>query len=76
MPRSDALGMRGDLLCADFNLRRISHHRLSRDGSTYSARMSTLLESDQNDFHPTDVIEDADGSLSLYTHLTLPTNRS
>ena len=63
MPRSDALGMRGDLLCADFNLRRISRHRLSRDGSTYSARMSTLLESDQNDFHPTDVIEDADGSL-------------
>ena len=63
MPRSDALGMTGDLLCADFNLRRISRHRLSRVGSTYSARMSTLLESDQNDFHPTDVIEDADGSL-------------
>ena len=63
MPRSDALGMRGDLLCADFNLRRISRHRLSRAGSTYSAQMSTLLESDQNDFHPTDVIEDADGSL-------------
>ena len=63
MPRSDALGMRGDLLCADFNLRRVSRHRLSRAGSTYSARMSTLLESDQNDFHPTDVIEDADGSL-------------
>ena len=63
MPRNDALGMRGDLLCADFNLRRISRHRLSRDGSTYSAQMSTLLESDQNDFHPTDVIEDADGSL-------------
>jgi len=63
MPRNDALGMRGDLLCADFNLRRISRHRLSRAGSTYSAQMSTLLESDQNDFHPTDVIEDADGSL-------------
>jgi putative heme-binding domain-containing protein len=63
MPRSDALDMRGDLLCADFNLRRISRHRLSRAGSTYSAQMSTLLESDQNDFHPTDVIEDADGSL-------------
>ena len=25
--------------------------------------MSTFLESDQSDFHPTDVIEDADGSL-------------
>ncbi|MDC0157217.1 hypothetical protein OAK38_05610 [Verrucomicrobia bacterium] len=63
MPQGKALGMRGDLLCADFNLRRISRHRLSRDGSTYSAQMSVLLESDQSDFHPTDLIEDADGSL-------------
>jgi putative membrane-bound dehydrogenase-like protein len=63
MPQGKALGMRGDLLCADFNLRRISRHQLSREGSTYSAQMSVLLESDQSDFHPTDVIEDADGSL-------------
>ncbi len=63
MPKSDALGMRGDLLCSDFNLRRLSRHRLSRSGSTYSAETSVFLESDQTDFHPTDVIEDADGSL-------------
>ena len=63
MPRSDALGMRGDLLCADFNLRRLSKHRVSQSGSTYSAETSVFLESDQTDFHPTDVIEDADGSL-------------
>ena len=63
MPQSNALGMRGDLLCADFNLRRLSRHRLSRSGSTYSAKTSVFLESDQTDFHPTDVIEDADGSL-------------
>jgi N,N-dimethylformamidase len=63
MPKSDTLGMRGDLLCADFNLRRLSRHKLSRSGSTYSAEMSAFLESDQSDFHPTDVIEDADGSL-------------
>jgi putative membrane-bound dehydrogenase-like protein len=63
MPKGDELGMRGDLLCADFNLRRLSRHRLSRSGSTYSAETSTFLESDQSDFHPTDVIEDADGSL-------------
>ena len=63
MPRSEALGMRGDLLCADFNLRRISRHRLSGHGSTYTAATSTFLKSDQSDFHPTDVIEDADGSL-------------
>jgi putative membrane-bound dehydrogenase-like protein len=63
MPRNEALGMKGDLLCADFNLRRISRHRLTRDESTYRAETSTFLESDQSDFHPTDVIEDADGSL-------------
>jgi len=63
MPASDVLGLRGDLLCADFNLRRLSRHRLSRSGSTYSAETSAFLESDQTDFHPTDVIEDADGSL-------------
>ena len=63
MPVSDVLGLRGDLLCADFNLRRLSRHRLSRSGSTYSAETSVFLESDQADFHPTDVIEDADGSL-------------
>ena len=63
MPKSDALGLRGDLLCADFNLRRISRHRLARDGSSFAAKTSSFVESDQSDFHPTDVIEDADGSL-------------
>ena len=63
MPKSDALDMRGDLLCSDFNLRRLSRHRLIRSGSTYTAQTSSFLESDQSDFHPTDVIEDADGSL-------------
>ncbi|MFT5108388.1 MAG: putative membrane-bound dehydrogenase-like protein, partial [Pseudoalteromonas tetraodonis] len=63
MPKNDAHGLRGDLFCSDFNLRRISRHQLSRDGSTYSATTSSFIESDQSDFHPTDVIEDADGSL-------------
>ncbi|MFT4547359.1 MAG: putative membrane-bound dehydrogenase-like protein [Verrucomicrobiales bacterium] len=63
MPKNDALGLRGNLLCADFNLRRISRHELSRKGSSYSAVTSSFIESDQDDFHPTDVIEDADGSV-------------
>ncbi len=63
MPRHSSLGLKGDLLCADFNLRRISRHELTPSGSTYNSKLSTLLESDQTDFHPTDVIEDADGSL-------------
>ena len=63
MPRHDALGLGGELICTEFNTHRVSRHRLSGFGSTCSAEMTTLLKSDQSDFHPTDVIEDADGSL-------------
>ena len=63
MPRNSASGLKGDLLCADFNLRRVSRHRLSPSGASYTSEISALLASDQPDFHPTDVIEDADGSI-------------
>ena len=63
MPRHHASGVQGDLICTEFNTRRLSRHRLSKAGSTQSAETSTFLESDQTDFHPTDVIEDADGSM-------------
>ncbi len=63
MPRHHALGLKGDLVLTEFNTRRLSRHRLSESGSSRSAETSTFLESDQTDFHPTDVIEDADGSL-------------
>jgi putative membrane-bound dehydrogenase-like protein len=81
MPRSDALGVRGDLLCADFNLRRISRHKLTPSGSSYSEETDSFLESDQTDFHPTDVIEDADGSLLVadtgsWYHICCPTSKS
>ena len=58
-------GITGDLLCTEFNTRRISRHELSQSSSSYSVKSSTFLESDQTDFHPTDVIEDADGSLLI-----------
>ena len=63
MPQHNALGLQGDLVLTEFNTRRLSRHRLSKSGSSISAETSTFLESDQSDFHPTDVIEDADGSL-------------
>ena len=63
MPRHRATGWQGELVCTEFNTHRLSRHRLSRSGSSYSVETSTFLESDQTDFHPTDVIEDADGSL-------------
>jgi putative membrane-bound dehydrogenase-like protein len=65
MPRSDALGLRGDLLCCQFNLRKVSRHVLVPEGATYKTIDSDLLVSDQPDFHPTDLVEDADGSLLI-----------
>lgn len=63
MPRNNALGLKQNLILTEFNTRRVSQHRLSKSGSSNSAESNVLLESDQSDFHPTDVIEDADGSL-------------
>jgi putative membrane-bound dehydrogenase-like protein len=81
MPRSNALGVKDALLCADFNLRRISRHKLTRSGSSYTVETDSFLESDQSDFHPTDVIEDADGSLLVadtgsWYHICCPTSKS
>lgn len=63
MIRSETCGFRDDLLCAEFNLRKISRHALVPDGATFEAKSSDFLVSDQMDFHPTDVLEDADGSI-------------
>lgn len=63
MPRHGASGLKGDLILTEFNTRRVSRHQLTKSGSSNSAETSSFIESDQSDFHPTDVIEDADGSL-------------
>ena len=52
-----------NLFCCQFNLRKISRHVLKPSGSTFTTEDSDFLVSDNTDFHPTDVIEDADGSL-------------
>ncbi|MEX2187935.1 MAG: PVC-type heme-binding CxxCH protein [Pirellulales bacterium] len=54
---------KGNLLCCQFNLRKVSRHKLIPDGATYKTEDSDFLTSDAMDFHPTDVIEDADGSI-------------
>ena len=46
-----------------FNLRKVTRHVLEPGGATFTVRDSDFLVSDDRDFHPTDVIEDADGSL-------------
>jgi putative membrane-bound dehydrogenase-like protein len=52
-----------NLFAANFNLRKITRHVLQPDGATYRTANSDFLVSDNLDFHPTDVLEDADGSL-------------
>ena len=41
----------------------MTRHALTPTGATFTSRDTDFLVSDSLDFHPTDVIEDADGSL-------------
>lgn len=63
--QSDGLGAsyRGALFSAQFNPHRIQAHILEPDGSTFQTIDSDFLTSTDDDFYPTDVVEDADGSL-------------
>jgi putative membrane-bound dehydrogenase-like protein len=53
----------GDVFVCSFNLRTVTRHRLVPQGGTFEAVDEPFLTGDAADFHPTDVIEDADGSL-------------
>ena len=44
-------------------MEKVTRHILSPDGSTFKTRDEDFLVSDNKDFHPTDVKEDANGSL-------------
>jgi len=65
--QSDAFGKdyRGSLFSAQFNPHRVQIHRLAESGSTYVTQDEDFLTSTDPDFYPTDVLEDADGSLLL-----------
>ncbi len=54
---------RGNLLTTLFSLHKVTRHKLVPAGSTYRPEESDFLISDSTDFHPTDVVEDADGSV-------------
>jgi putative membrane-bound dehydrogenase-like protein len=62
---SEAFGReyRDTFFAAMFNLRKVTRHVLEPDGATFKTRDEDFLVSTSRDFHPTDVIEDADGSL-------------
>ncbi len=52
-----------NLFVCYFNLRKVSRHVLVPDGATFKTIDTDFVTSDSPDFHPTDVLEDADGSL-------------
>jgi putative membrane-bound dehydrogenase-like protein len=56
---------RGNLFATNFNLRKVTRHILTPEGATFRSTDSDLLVSDQTDFHPTDVLEDALATSSL-----------
>lgn len=62
---SDALGAdyRDNLFSCSFNLHKVFRHVLKAEGASYRTEDSDFLVSNNPDFHPTDVIEDADGSV-------------
>ncbi len=53
----------GNLFSTQFNTHKVVRHVLSRNGATFSSQDEDFLVSADIDFHPCDVLEDADGSL-------------
>ena len=53
----------GNLFACLFNLNKVTRHVLEPSGATFKSRDTDFLVSSNRDFRPTDVIEDADGSL-------------
>jgi putative membrane-bound dehydrogenase-like protein len=58
-------GFRDNFFTCLFNLHKVTRHILKPAGVTFRTIDSDFLVSDNPDFHPTDVIEDADGSLLI-----------
>ena len=54
---------RDNLFSTSFNLHKIFRHILKPDGATFIAKDEDFVTSESLDFHPTHLIEDADGSL-------------
>jgi putative heme-binding domain-containing protein len=63
--RSEGFGpeYQNNLFITFFNRHKVIRSILERSGSTFISREEEFLSSDDKDFHPTDVFEDADGSL-------------
>jgi len=56
---------RDNLFACQFNLRKVSRHVLEPNGGTFTTHDFDFVTSENVDFHPTDVLVDADGSLLI-----------
>ncbi len=56
-------GFADNLFVSQFNHRKISRHVLRPAGATFASETGDFVVTDDMDFHPTDVVADADGSL-------------
>ena len=52
-----------NLFSAQFNTHRVLRHKLVREGASFRTEDEVFFWSENEDFHPTDVLEDGDGSL-------------
>ena len=56
-------GFKDNLFSAQFNTHRVLRHKLIREGASFRTEDEVFFSTKDEDFHPTDVLEDADGSL-------------
>lgn len=56
---------RGNLFSAQFNPHRVQRHIVHREGASFRTDDTDFVTSDDPDFHPTEVLEDADGTLLI-----------
>jgi putative membrane-bound dehydrogenase-like protein len=56
-------GFKNNLFSAQFNTHRILRHKLIREGASFRTEDEVFFEAESEDSHPTDVLEDGDGSL-------------
>ena len=63
--KSAGLGsqFQNNVLACSFNMHKVTRHVLTQYGATFASETTDLLVSNDLDFHPTDVVEDADGSV-------------
>jgi putative heme-binding domain-containing protein len=54
---------RDNFFVAQFNTSKVTRHALRPSGATFTTRDADFVTSSTRDFHPTDLVEDADGSL-------------